>query len=286
METASTTLHLDDGTSEEVAFFDGLFGVTHRPVGEPVGGLVVCSPVLSEFLKNNRREVLLARQLAASGYAVQRFHYRGTGNSMGDPANLAIDSMRADAQSASARLADRTGISNPTVMGTLLGAFAAAGIADAGTRMVLWDPTLDGRRYFSDLLRTKVVIGMSQGIETTTEDLELDFEARGRLDLAGFSLPRSLRDSAVGQKLELPPGDGPVLLLQLGRRAEVSRPVQHWTDKTEATGRPVTVHPLAMRETWWFHKDVDKLDTREGAGLDDELIGGTIAWLTQVGVAL
>jgi hypothetical protein len=280
MGGATTTLELEHGTTEQATFFGDLFGVTHLPAGEPKGGLVVCSPIFSEFLKNNRREVLLGRRLAERGFAVQRFHYRGTGNSMGASSELTLESMTEDARTAAAHLRTVVGVETPDFLGTLLGAFAAAGAADARSQIVLWDPTLDGRRYFADLLRTLVIVGMSHGIEKNSDDLEAEFQEKGRLDVAGFSLPRSLRNSAQGRKLELPAGEAPTMIVQLGRKAEVSRATQRLVDEAEAAGRPTTVEPLAEREVWWFHKDVDKLRPDEGMTLDEGMLAPTIAWLT------
>lgn len=280
MGEVSTSLELTDGTSEDVAYFGDLFGVTHLPVGEPKGALVICSPIFSEFLKNNRREVMLGRRLAARGYAVQRFHYRGTGNSMGDPFALTLESMREDTIAAAGRLSSLAGTDAPAFLGTLLGAFPAAAVAGPSSNVILWDPTVDGRRYFSDLMKTLVIVGMSHGVEKTSEDLELEFESTARLDIAGFSLPRSLRDSALGHPLEIGAGDGAVLIVQLGRKAEINRGSQRLADSIDAAGRSVHVEPLAARETWWFHKDVDKLRADEGASLDEGMLGPTIRWLT------
>ena len=56
--------------------------VTHRPAGPVRGAVVIASPIQSEYLKNNRREVLIGRELAERGIAVRRFHYRGMGLSL------------------------------------------------------------------------------------------------------------------------------------------------------------------------------------------------------------
>jgi hypothetical protein len=89
-----------------------------------------------------------------------------------------------------------------------------------------------------------------------------------------------LRDSALGERLQLPDGDGTALIVQLGRKAEVSRGTQRLADAIESAGRPVTVDPLAAHETWWFHKDVDKLRPDDDASLDDGIIDPTVRWLT------
>ncbi len=281
MGDSSTALDLIDGTSEHVAFFDGLFGVTHVPKGEVRSSLVVCSPIFSEFLKNNRREVMLGRRLAAEGIAVQRFHYRGTGNSDGDPNALTLDTMSADAASAAEHLRDVTGGEGAATLGTLLGAFPAVAIADSDTPIALWDPVLDGGRYFKDLVRTLVIVGMSHGVEVSSEELEIEFQRSGRLDIAGFSVPRSLHDSARAQKLEAPAGTAPALVVQLGRKAEISSATARLVQKLEDRGRTVSVEPVPAREAWWFHQDIDRLRPEEGAILDSAMIEPTVRWLTE-----
>lgn len=57
----------------------------------PSWAVVVCPPTLAAFPSNYGREVAAARALAARGYAVQRIHYRGTGNSDGDATEVAFE---------------------------------------------------------------------------------------------------------------------------------------------------------------------------------------------------
>lgn len=63
----------------EVGFFGLLrrrmVACTHLPATQPIRGEVICSPLHAEFLHKYRKEVMLAPSLAASGLAVQRFHY-------------------------------------------------------------------------------------------------------------------------------------------------------------------------------------------------------------------
>ncbi len=62
-----------------------ILGLTSLPAGSARAGVVICSPVFKEARTNYRREVLLSLALARAGIAAQRFQYRGTGNSGGDP---------------------------------------------------------------------------------------------------------------------------------------------------------------------------------------------------------
>ena len=280
MGEASTALQLIDGTSEHAAFFDGLFGVTHLPAGTPRAGLVVCSPIFSEFLKNNRREVRLGRRLAAEGIAVQRFHYRGTGHSDDLPDGLTLESMGADARIAAGRLDRLTGVGDPAVLGTLIGSFPAVELAGPTTPIVLWEPVVDGARYFRNLMRTLAIVAMSKGTEYSTESIEAEFEHTGALELAGFSIPRSLRDSARPRKLQSPSGPGHTMIVQLGRKPEVSPSTARLAQRFTDAGRQIRIEPVPAREAWWFHQDVDKLRPEESAMLDSAMIEPTVRWLS------
>src|SRR5688572_13786249 len=87
------------GFRQETGFFaDGIFGSRTIPLHVPIrGGVVVCPPLFIDIHRTARLEVLLARELAARGLAVQRFSYRGTGFSGGDDADLDVSRMLEDA---------------------------------------------------------------------------------------------------------------------------------------------------------------------------------------------
>src|SRR5207245_489466 len=102
------------GFRQEVRFFaDGIFGSRTLPLDIPIrGGVVICPPLFMDVHRTARLEVLLARELAARGLAVQRFCYRGTGFSGGDDRDLALDRMLQDAQIATNALRDACAIDN------------------------------------------------------------------------------------------------------------------------------------------------------------------------------
>ncbi len=273
-------MKLAGGTSEELGFFGDLFGVTHLPAGTPERGVVICSPVYSEFLKNNRREVQLGRSLAERGFAVQRFHYRGTGNSRGDAGDLSLETMSEDAAAAVKRLSEVAGISEPDLVATRLASLAAASVAGPSSRLALWEPVVEGKRFFRDLTRSLLILGVKHGAQRSAQDLEAEFESRGLLDIAGFSVARTLRDSAIGRRLEVPEGDGAGLILQLGRSSELRRDIESAVQIFGDAGRTAEAKPLEFEEAWWFHQDVNLLRPEEGTLLDEALVDTTLEWLT------
>jgi hypothetical protein len=275
----------DDGSSESVDFIEGgegrLFGVTHLPSGRPSGAVVVASPIYSEFLKNNRREVLLGRALASAGIAVQRFHYRGTSNSDGDLASLTLEAMTADIDTARRHLASVSGVEAPAVVATRLGALAASPLIGSGDAAVLWEPVFDGKPYFRELMRVRMMLAMKQAGNQTVADIEAAAAERGFFDLAGFSIPLPLRDGAVDRKLDVAAGDGPVLIVQLGRSSDIRKDVAAALARFEEVGRPTTVEPIAIEEAWWLQQDVNLLRPEEGAALDTAMVDITVPWLVE-----
>ena len=74
---------------EEIEFFgetESLFGCRHMPAStDASAGVVICSPLFTDATVNSHREMRVGRWLARAGIVAQRFHYRGTGESDGDP---------------------------------------------------------------------------------------------------------------------------------------------------------------------------------------------------------
>ncbi|MGQ0669868.1 MAG: alpha/beta hydrolase, partial [Actinomycetota bacterium] len=136
------------GIRETASFFgsasERLFGVMHTPPAAPSGGVVVCSPLYAEFARNYRREVLLGRALAERGIAVQRFHYRGSGHSDGQPGAMTFASMLGDAAVAAERLVGETGVRRVAFVATRWAALvAAAAAARYDSPLSLWQPSVD-----------------------------------------------------------------------------------------------------------------------------------------------
>jgi pimeloyl-ACP methyl ester carboxylesterase len=98
MTTGSWT-DTSTGVSETAAFISSAAGLVlvhaHIPASPAQPPVVICSSVYEELRNNYRREVLLARRLAAAGAPVVRFQYRGFGNSDDAPgAGPTFDTLR------------------------------------------------------------------------------------------------------------------------------------------------------------------------------------------------
>jgi dienelactone hydrolase len=267
------------GIAEEVEFFGGdvpLFGCRHLPVEarQRSLGVVVCSPILTDFGANYRREVDLARQLAAAGVPVQRFHPRGTGHSAGDRLDLTLTAMVDDTLAAVERLMVTTEVERIALVGTRFAALAAAEAArrSGPVPIVLWEPVLSATGYFREGLRAESVRRLKQG-GSGIEDASTELEAYGFLDLLGIPVGAELFATDPSHDLVAALGheSRPLLLVQFEQRddlrADYRRAVEGWTE----AGLDVTTEILPTDEGWWFIPD--RL-APPGA-----VVGLTAAWL-------
>jgi pimeloyl-ACP methyl ester carboxylesterase len=257
------------GLREEAEFLSSgdqpLFGFRHMPLRQARGGVLVCSPVLAEFGRNYRREFALGRCLAADGFAVQRFHYRGTGNSGGEAADVSLGSLQEDAEVAGRRLAEVSGLPVAAVIGTRLGAFVAARVAvrlgvDA---LILWEPLVDGAHQFREAFRARLFHDLweSTAPPQSREALSKELIDRGRVDVLGYTIHRALYESLVtrnlAQELESPPPS--VLIVPIGDSAQRKTSYEQVAATCARKGSSVFVRMVAHEETWW-------LGEREEAG--------------------
>ena len=247
----------DDGTRVEASYFraggQSLFGVTHHPRHPTGHGVVICSPLFNDQLKNNRREVMLSRALAVRGIAVQRFHYAGVGHSDGSARDLTVASMIRDANASLAHFKDAVGPDRLTFVGTKLGALAAAALArQHGAPLAVWEPS-DGSVYFRDLIRTAMIIGMKTGTNgVSTGALKKRFEDTGSLNVGGFSIGWPLFRDADGRTLveEYGTGAQPTFVAQFSESGEIRPDIEQLVERWRSEGRDVTYYNVKEGESW------------------------------------
>ena len=119
----------------------------------------------------------------------------------------------------------------------------------------MWEPVVDGSRYFAGLLRMRRMQDMKDADATTAgrspEEMLHDDRA---LDLFGSSIGEPLYRSAQARSLarEVEWHRGPILLVQLDRkealRPEYTELVNGWRD----AGRDVRTGSVVGEERWWF----------------------------------
>jgi pimeloyl-ACP methyl ester carboxylesterase len=267
---------VESGTSEQAEFFGSggqrVFGCLHLPSHRPLGAVLICSPLHMEFEKNYRREVLLSRALAAHGVAVQRFHYRGAGNSDGETGSATLASMRDDAVAAGTRLLDRSGISDLVLLGTRWGglvAAASAGRFDAAP-LVLWEPVTDPPRYFRELFRARLMRDLKDRAsrEPSGEALRDELRRTGVIDIMGHSIRRELLDESSDARLDtvLPKDPRSVLLIEISRGVELRKEYAALAGRLSRRGFDVQTRKIEEEGMWWFvggRPDVEETRTAD-----------------------
>lgn len=262
-----------------------MLGVLHRPItGQPVAGVLLCPSLHAELMVNYRREVLLANELAERGFAVQRFHYRGTGNSEGRDEDLSLDTMGADALRWARHLLDR-GVEQLGIFGVRFGALVGAGIARQfpGAPLAVWQPTLAGDRYFREILRTQLMREMKSGSSSRPAGSSLteELDRAGSIDVLGYSIHRALHDSAAGRSLadELGEAPRPMLVVQISREEKMSAELAGFVATRRATGADVQTHLVTREPGWWFVGEDWKAE--EERDETRSLLDTTVGWLAR-----
>jgi pimeloyl-ACP methyl ester carboxylesterase len=190
-------------------------------------GWVVCHSFGMEQIYLQPLEVAVARRLASNGYPALRFHAQGYGDSDGPTEALSLASHLRDAAEAARLLVEATSVTKVGFIGGRFGGTVAALTADreGASRLVLWEPVVDGHRYVNQLLRAGVVADLASRneIRSSQRDPLRALEEAGVIDVEGFPLHSSVVEemSRVSLAEDLTAFCGDSLVLQISRgRAE------------------------------------------------------------------
>lgn len=253
-----------------------LFGVRDIPRDASGAGVVICSGLHGEFVRNHARETALGRSLCALGISVQRFHYRGTGHGA-DLEGLSFESMRQDALTAAHWLMDSEGCDRVAFVGTRWGGLIAAAAAEeTEAPLVLWEPALSAKHYFRELFRLARINDLrEENVSDRSGDRLDELHRVGVADILGYSIQLSLYESAGMVSLDsvLQGRSGPILIVVISPRGSISPGL------VELVAGPALVdtHVIPMmEEPWWF---AGGRDTIEEQALVTSLIPVTTAWL-------
>ncbi len=132
-----------------------LYGVMHMPEGHSAAptAVLLCCPFGQEAIRTHRLYRVLADRLSRIGIPTLRFDYFGTGDSSGDDMDVDLESWASDIHLADQELRRQSGVQTIVWLGARLGATAALQAAHDSppTRLVLWDPVLNGAQYLRKL---------------------------------------------------------------------------------------------------------------------------------------
>lgn len=232
-----------------------VFAALHRPTQQPFRAIVMCHPLGEEKLWSHRVFVSFARELAAAGVAVLRFDFRGEGDSDRDFQQTDFESRISDCNVA----VDAVRRMNPSVTEvTLLGLRAGAAVAAAVagrrsdlSRLVLWDPVIDGAAYMQAVLRLNLMYQMARHRKVVENREELvERLARGEtVNIEGYEVAEPLFRQLSDFKLDdaLQRFHGEVLIVQVNQGEAEARP-----DLAALAASNVRCHfDMAQEEPFW-----------------------------------
>lgn len=186
-----------------------LFAFLHRPESAIRGGAVLCAPLAEEKLWSHRVFVSFARELAARGFAVLRFDFRGEGDSDRGFEASDLETRLEDTAAAIDELKRQTGLPQVTLVGLRLGAAIAAAVAakrDDVDRLVLWDPVVDGADYMQSVLRTNLMAQMAihRKVVEDRDALVARLQRGETVNVEGYELSLALFEQVSALKLAEP----------------------------------------------------------------------------------
>ncbi|MBI2895810.1 MAG: alpha/beta fold hydrolase [Deltaproteobacteria bacterium] len=252
------------GYSEACTFFpardsDGfLYGCVDLPAsGEARVGVVMVAPLGRERHRSYRETLVLARELAAGGYPVLRFDYRGEGESSGCFERSTVRSRVEDVLAAVLHLRARAGLETVALVGFHVGAVIALLAArEAGvTNLVLCDPVTNVKVFGRGLVRSNVVLqnqyfgALRHGESALREEL-----ARGgTISVYGYPLGRALLEEleSLDPIPHLQAWKGRSAIVPFAQvEAPPKKDVSQWKELL-GRGGPCELHPAVIGHFAW-----------------------------------
>jgi pimeloyl-ACP methyl ester carboxylesterase len=249
------------GISEEFiridAGSDRTLGVLALPLDDrkPLGWLI-CHSFGAEQVDLHMTDVALARSLAAAGYPTVRFHCQGYGDSADmktppGPSTHVRDTLDVLRQVPALAGADRVGLA-----GSRFGATVAALAADASgsTDLLMFQPIVNGRKYATELLRSRVIVEMlgdDPSAATTVEGLRARLVSEGLVNVKGWRMYGEVYEELCRVDLlaQLDRFSGRALVVQVSRgtspQSSLSRLVARLKNLGAQADLEVLTHPSA-----------------------------------------
>jgi len=234
---------------------DRVFATMHLPAALAVGAVLVCPSLFTDTIINYGREVELARILASQGVAVARFHYRGTGQSEGEPLETTFSSMVADAHRVASYLGQVSSCSRIAALGSRWGALVASEFVEDGVPIAFWEPVLAGNSFFAEALQASGVAHMTSELGGLNPKQQL--AAQGVANILGFPMGQALFDSGTDITLVETLGSKSSSVLYGAPERKSGMPKSHGGAVEQLLGNGLTVTARGMQgpPAWWFVAD-------------------------------
>lgn len=239
-----------------------LFALLFHPAPTTImQGVILHFPAFAEEMNKSRAMVVAqARSMADEGYIVLLPDYFGTGDSSGDFSEASwqdwLEGMRYCLNWLQSQYDAQI-----TLWGLRLGALMALELASEETtnisRLVLWNPVLQGEQFMVQFLRLRLVNSMMYGdAKEKVTDLKQRLEQDEVLEIAGYQLSAALFQQVSALKAKT---------FELSSVSEVL-----WTD-VATTIKPLAVPAQVLVDQW----------RATGIDVDVKQVQGSQFWNTQ-----
>jgi hypothetical protein len=189
-------------------------------------------------------DVGIARQLAANGSPVLRFHCQGYGDSEHDGYTPSVESHIQDTVDATRALRDLSGVRSMGLIGAKFGGSSAllAGTQVAADHLVLIAPAVRGGRFLRELVRAGAIIELTKTARPgDTEDAWTVLKGGGSISIRGSVITGDHYRTFDGLDLRTVHGfAGSVLLVQVSTGTQPRRDMAELAERLEGQGATVT----------------------------------------------
>lgn len=209
-----------------------LFAISYSPrsVLPEKESILYFPPFAEEMNKTRHMAALQSRKMAESGHRVLMLDLFGTGDSEGDLSEVSWKGWRDDTLEGLRWLANKGG-ENVIFWGVRLGCLLAMDIleyieAEKVSRLVFWQPVLDGNMYMRQFLRLRMAAGLIENNNSPSTKESISELLTGKeVEVAGYRLSPRLYDEVTN--------------LGFSSYTGKSLPKIDWFDVTSDLSRPV-----------------------------------------------
>lgn len=257
-----TTSAPSRSTLARAEFFEAsgrrLFALHIVPSGPVLGSALYVPPFAEEMNRCRSHAAAQARALAATGVHCLLIDPYGTGESDGRFEDASWELWREDVAAAAGHVGQLTG--HPPILwgvrtGALLAAEAAAAMQLPVSRLLFWQPVLDGKVFLNQYLRLRIASQLVSDAEReTTERIRARLGSGEVLEIAGYPLTQALADGLASSRLSS---------VKLSPSAKVG-----WIEIVAAPDQPLALPSRRQIDTW----------TAAGAAVASEAVACPMIW--------